>query len=155
MKLYQKQPKLFVNERKIHLVINRIVSIIPYLTKDYPKQDIFTYTFLLENDNRLIGDIAAEVRSAKTVADGLDDLNKLKQKFEGEKFHLIRHHTSAHKSKYLELPAGSAIAFLRSDLISNLAGIIKQLRINAHVWFDCSLVNPHENILESLYKLSV
>lgn len=152
-------------EPRLKEVIERDKKDIPFITDekakefserlsaDYPRPNYSSYTFLQENDDRLIGDIMADIRKKKRVESGLEDIKKLKGKFEGFNFHKIRHQAIAHKNKHLESPAGAAIGLIKETYIENLGEVIKELKLNAYFWFDYTLINPYIFITVSLTDL--
>jgi len=120
---------------------------------DYPNPDYLNYSFLLENDSRLIGEVLADIRKQKRHVSGLDDLNNLKTKFEKFGFHKIRHQLTAHKNKLLDSPGGNSRLYLRIELIDQLGEVIKELKIGTHFWFDYQLGNPLMYLLDSFGEL--
>lgn len=121
--------------------------------KDYPNPNYLGYSFLTEDDPRVVGDIVSDIRKNKLVKNGLEDFLKLKEEFEKYGFHKIRHQTIAHKNKNLLSPAGAANLLLKNELIENLGKIIKNLKINAYFWFNYQVSNPYGSILNSLDKI--
>jgi len=125
------------------------------ILEDYPSPDYYSYTFLFKNDERLIGDIIAEIKKKKRQS-GLEDLDILKKEFENGDFHKIRHQSVAHKNKLLKNPSGAVDLYLKGAVINELGKIIKKLRILSYFWFDYELKSPYfptVNDLEIMLKL--
>lgn len=124
-----------------------------HVKNDYPNQNYLQYTFLLKDEDRLIGDVMADIRRQKRIKSGLTDLEAIKNKFEKYDFHKIRHQTAAHKNKLLEAPAGASTLYLKDGLTTQLGEIIKDLRINLSCWFDYALENPYSNTIDSFDEI--
>lgn len=121
--------------------------------RDYPHTSYLDYEFLTVDDDRLVGDIVADIKAKKTIESGMTDFKKLKDKFENYGFHKIRHQTAAHKNKHLDLPAGAASHELNKKYVNNLGGVVKDLTIDTYTWFNYELANPLQGTLDSLDKL--
>lgn len=136
---------------------NKVEHLFKRIDKDYPAVDFNSYTFLKKDDKRPIGNIMEDLRKKKRNSTGMEDLIDLKDQFEKENFHKIRHQAIAHKNKYLDNPAATAVGTIYPEYIEKLGEIIKKLRINCHIWFNYTLVNTSigaikafEEVLEKL-----
>lgn len=138
----EKSVNVSVEGRKIDEFVQRVFQ-------DYPNPDYLSYTFLLDKDDRIIGDILADARKKKRRT-GLKDLGKIKQEFEQNDFHKIRHQSVAHKNKFLNDPSGSVDLYLKDGYIEKLEIIVKKLRINSYFWFDYELENPYYQVVHDL-----
>ena len=124
------------------------------IKKDYPNIDYWEYRDLLCGPtNEQIGNAMAKARSRWRIDHGLEDLNALKEKFEKGNFHKIRHQTFAHKNHHLDAPAGAADRVLFASLITDLGVIVRELKINMHIWFDYSHETHHIGVLNSLDEI--
>lgn len=129
------------------------------INRDYPylgEQTLYSYkTFLFKEneDDTMLGQIMADIRSKRRIENGLKDFDDLKEKFEKYNFHKIRHHQVGHKHKDLKEPAGSVDLLLQDQLIQNLADVIKDLKIKTNFWFNFSFGNPDYSILDNLDKV--
>ncbi|MFT4326046.1 MAG: hypothetical protein ACMXYK_00930 [Candidatus Woesearchaeota archaeon] len=121
------------------------------ILEDYPSPNYCSYTFFLDNDQKHIGDILKKIRQKKRQS-GLKQLEQIKNKFEKNNFHKIRHQTTAHKNKHLSDPAGANHLYLKDGHIQNLREIIKELRISSYFWFDFELQNPNYQTIHDLEK---
>lgn len=130
----------------------KINEFVEKIFKDYPYPDYFSYIFLSDNDERLIGDILADIRKKKRQS-GLKDLEEIKKEFEQNHFHKIRHQSAAHKNKHLTDPAGATDLYLQDTLLEKLGVIVKKLRINSYFWFDYEMRNPNEKTIYDLKLL--
>lgn len=122
------------------------------ITEDYPDPDYYSYDFLSESDDRLIGDILADIRKKKRT-EGVIDLEDLKTEFEKNNFHKIRHQSATHKNIHLDNPSGSTELYVKDELLNKLGELIKKLRINSYFWFDYELRNPYFQAINDLEKL--
>lgn len=120
----------------------KIDEFVKKISEDYPCPDYSIYTFLSDNDERLIGDILSDICKKKRQL-GLKELEEIKKEFEQNNFHKIRHQSAAHKNKHLSDPAGATDLYLKDDYIKNLGTVIKKLRISSYFWFDYELRNPN------------
>jgi hypothetical protein len=136
-----------IPEDKVNQFIRRVDA-------EYPNPDFLNFDFLLDGENRLIGDIMNDIRKQRRLSNGLDDLKKLKGKFEKFGFHKIRHQLTAHKNKFLASPGGHSRLYLNVKLIERLGEIMKELKIGTHFWFDYALSNPLLYILDSYDELT-
>lgn len=143
----KKMPILGIDEKKSQEFFKRV-------NKDYPHTNYLQYDFLFIDDNRLAGDIVADIKTKKTIESSLADLEKLKDKFEKSGFHKVRHQAGAHKNKHLDFPAGAANMELRKEYINRLGEIVKDLKIANYTWFNYVLENPLNEILNSLDKFT-
>ena len=132
---------------------NKVNQFFKKIVEDYPYLDYYSYTFLSINDNRLIGDILADMRKKKRRL-GLTDLENIKKDFEKDNFHRIRHQSAAHKSQYLDNPAGATDLYLKNDYIEKLGNIVKKLRIYSYFWFNYELRNPNDKTIYDLELLA-
>ncbi len=131
-----------ISDEKLIIFIDKIYS-------NYPNNNSPEFNFLTEDDDRLIGDIMSDLRRKKRLNDKLTGLNDLKNKFEGFKFHKIRHQLVAHKNKLLESPSGHANLYLKEEVVKNLGDIVKELKIDTYFWFNYSLDNPLKYAIKS------
>ncbi|MFH1533402.1 MAG: hypothetical protein ABID64_00545 [Nitrospirota bacterium] len=128
----------------------KVEHLLKAVDKDYPVVNFNNYTFLQEEDRRPIGNIMEDIRKKKRNTSGINDLINLKKQFEEENFHKIRHQAVAHKNKYLDDPAASPIGTIYPEYIEKLGEIIKELRINCHIWFDYTLINTSIGSIKAL-----
>lgn len=135
----EKSVSISVNDEKINKFSQKI-------SDDYPYPDYSSCTFLSVGDERLIGDILADIRKKKRQS-GLTDLDEVKTEFEKENFHKIRHQSVAHKNKHLDDPAGATDLYLKDDYIKKLGVIVKKLRLCSYFWFNSELRNPNDKTI--------
>ena len=138
---------------KIDISEEKVQKLKEAIERDYPSPDYFSYDFLKKDDDRMVGDIIADIRKKDRMENGLKDLKRIKDKFEKFGFHKIRHQSSAHKNKLLDSPAGAANLLIKDSLIEDLGDIVKDLMIHSYFWFDYSTGNPYGFILKSLENI--
>ena len=83
----------------------------------------------------------------------LVDFNRVKDRFEGKKFHIFRHQSIAHKHKIIDDPAGMSRRLIQSQYRKELEEIIDWLRGYAQGWFNYEDRNPNDSIKEELSTL--
>jgi len=127
----------------------KLIIFIDKIYNNYPDNHSFEFNFLREGDDRPIGCIMSDLQKKKRLNDKLTGLYDLKNKFEGFKFHKIRHQLVAHKNKFLESPSGHANLYLKEEVIKNLGDIVKELKIDTYFWFNYSLDNPLKYAIKS------
>jgi len=127
----------------------KLIIFIDKIYNNYPDNHSFEFNFLREGDDRPIGCIMSDLQKKKRLNDKLTGLYDLKNKFEGFKFHKIRHQLVAHKNKFLESPSGHANLYLKEEVIKNLGDIVKELKIDTYFWFNYSLDNPLKYTIKS------
>jgi len=123
--------------------------------KDYPKINYFNYQ-LLNSNNMQIGDKLIRFEMIHRLDNGTRELKKIKEKFEKNNFHLIRHQTVAHKNCKVDEIDGVANYLIKPQYISELSNIIKDLKVSVCFWFHYEIISNNNSILlEELKQIKV
>ncbi len=148
----EREKRLF-KENELMTYYEKGQKVMKILEKYYPKENYeeIIAVFDFEKDYQ-IGDEWKKARMAMRIKSGIKDLEKLKNDFENNKFHIIRHNISAHRNNKTEGIGGSVSQKLKGHYVSNLGDMVKKTRVFGHFWFDNEMENPYVKVLDSLKK---